>query len=235
MSVLSPIATSADADLLRRVWLFLQQHRLISAEEFLIEVHRGVITLRGRVATFHRRQRIVSAARRVAGVSEIIDDLEVDAPQRTSAVPQPFMTSAAVLASAVALFALLSTTGCGRSGAPRVATHPTKGSITYQGQPIAGAFLALHPKAAAAGEVPTARAVVESDGTFAVSTYDAGDGLPEGDYIVTAQWRKVVKSGSEFVPGPDLLPGKYSRPETSDVVIHVAAGNNELPPIVLKR
>jgi hypothetical protein len=235
MPVLFSIPASTDADLLRRVWLFLQQHRLISGDELLIEVHCGVVTLRGRVATFHRRQRIVSAARRVAGVSDVVDELSVEAPQVGRAAPRTFSSAAGLLVTTVALFAVWLIVGCGRSGPPRVATNPAKGSITYQGQPIAGAFLALHPKAALAADVPTARAVVKPDGTFSVSTYDTGDGLPEGDYIVTALWRKVVKSGGEFIPGPDLLPGKYSRPETSDVIIHVAAGNNDLPPIVLKR
>ncbi|MBW8885605.1 MAG: hypothetical protein JF612_12715 [Planctomycetia bacterium] len=107
--------------------------------------------------------------------------------------------------------------------------------VTYQGQPIGGAFLALHPKAGASADVPTATAVVQSDGTFAITTYDRGDGVPQGDYVVTVQWRKAIKAGADFVPGPNLLPVKYSRPESSDVVVHVAAGTNQLPPIALKR
>ena len=76
---------------------------------------------------------------------------------------------------------------------------------------------------------------MQPDGSFAASTYDAGDGVPQGEYVVTVQWRKIVKSGSDYVPGPSLLPAKYSRPETSDLIIRVAAGNNNLPPIALKR
>ncbi len=125
--------------------------------------------------------------------------------------------------------------GCGRAGPPRVETNPTKGSITYLGQPIGGAFLALHPKVGGASDVPTATAVVQSDGTFAVTTYDTGDGVPEGDYVVTVQWRKTTKAGGDYVPGPNLLPAKYSRPESSDVVVHVVSGSNQLLPIALKR
>jgi hypothetical protein len=116
-----------------------------------------------------------------------------------------------------------------------VPTHPAKGVITYQGQPVAGAFVALHPKEAAKPEAPTPTAIVQSDGSFAVTTYDAGDGLPEGEYVVTVQWRKAVKQGGDYLPGPNLLPAKYGRPDTSDVVVRVSAGQNELPPILLKR
>jgi hypothetical protein len=235
MSVLSPIATSTDADLLRRVWLFLQQHRLINSDQLVIEVHRGVVTLRGHVATYHRRQLVVSAARRVAGVLQVDDQLEVPTPRVARGSQQDFAASAGAFASLLALVAIVFVAGCGGSRPPRVATHPAKGSISYQGQPIAGAFLALHPKASAQPNVPTSTAIVQNDGSFTVTTYESGDGLPEGDYIVTAQWRKVVKSGGEFVPGPDLLPARYSRPETSDVVIRVASGSNALPPIALTR
>src|SRR4051812_16021638 len=102
------------------------------------------------------------------------------------------------LVAPIAILITILVVGCGRSGPSRVTTHPTKGTITYQGQPIGGAFLALHPKVGAAADVPTATAVVQSDGTFAVTTYDAGDGVPEGDYLVTVQWRKATKSGGEF-------------------------------------
>jgi BON domain len=227
--------SAADEDLSRRVRLFLQQQRLNSGGRLVIEAHRGVVTIRGAVSTFHQRQLIVSAARRVAGAGQIVDELQVEPPQVARAAMRSTNQSLTIVASTVAIVMLLVLAGCGRSGPPRAATNPTTGSITYQGQPIGGAFLALHPKAGAAADVPTATAVVQSNGTFAVTTYDTGDGVPEGDYVVTVQWRKATKSGSEFVPGPNLLPVKYSRPESSDVVVHVALGNNQLPPIALKR
>jgi hypothetical protein len=137
-----------------------------------------------------------------------------------------------ILLSAIAAGMLL--VGCSPSGPPRAATHPTKGSISFQGQPIGGAFLVLHPKAAKP-DVPTPRAHVQSDGTFAVSTYDSSDGAPAGEYVVTVQWQKLVKAGSDFLPGPNLLPPKYSSPTTSGVIVTIAAGQNNLPPITLRR
>ena len=149
----------------------------------------------------------------------------------TDVARRAVLSAASVLA--VMIGALL--VGCGRSGPARIATHPTKGAVTYQGTPVGGAFLALHPKGASHENAPTPTAIVQPDGTFALTTYDAGDGVPAGEYVVTLQWRKATKSGGEFVPGPNLLPAKYSRPETSDIVVRIAAGQNELAPIALRR
>ncbi|HMC10171.1 MAG TPA: BON domain-containing protein [Pirellulaceae bacterium] len=236
MTAASTTAASLDDhDLARRVVLFLEQQRLTAATRLSVAARRGVVTVRGTVSTFHQRQLIVSAARRVAGAGQIVDELEVDPPRVGGRQPRSTGHSLAALASTVALVAAVVLVGCSRSGPPRVTTHTTKGSVTYQGQPISGAFLALHPKANPRPDVPSSTATVRPDGSFAVTTYDAGDGVPEGDYVVTIQWRKATKSGGDFVTGPNLLPARYSRPETSDVVVHVAGGQNELPPITLKR
>jgi len=235
MPVSIPEYSATDEDLARRVQLFLDQKRLINRTRLMIEAHSGVVTIRGEVSTFHQRQLIVSAARRVAGATRIVDELQVDLPKVARPAARSTNQPLTNVASTLAIIILVILAGCGRSGPKRTATNPTKGSIRYQGQPIGGAFVALHPKAGASADVPTATAVVQADGRFAVTTYDSGDGVPEGDYVVTIQWRKATKSGGEFVPGPNLLPAKYSRPETSDVVVHVASGTNDLPPIVLKR
>jgi hypothetical protein len=107
------------------------------------------------------------------------------------------------------------------------------GAIQFRGQPANGAFVSLHPKNAAEG-VPNPRAMVAQDGSFTVSTYDGNDGAPEGDYIVTVQWYKPVKQGNDLVGGPNVLPAKYASPRTSDVVVHIAAGENRLKPIQLR-
>ena len=68
----------------------------------------------------------------------------------------------------------------------------SSGAIKYQGQPIDGAFVSLHPKSATEG-VPNPRATVAKDGSFTVSTYNGNDGAPEGDYIAH---RAVVQAGA---------------------------------------
>jgi hypothetical protein len=123
--------------------------------------------------------------------------------------------------------------GCGESET-RVPVHRVKGMITFQGQPISGAFLSLHPKSAAP-DVPAPRASVNPDGSFELSTFEGSDGAPEGKYFVTVKWYKPVKVKGEVVSGPNALPAKFSNPKTSGIEVTVASGQNELPTIQLKR
>jgi osmotically-inducible protein OsmY len=67
-----------DVELRERVALLMQQRGLAADSEVRIEAHGGVVTLRGTVPTFYRRQLLYSSARRVAGVLEVVDELEVD-------------------------------------------------------------------------------------------------------------------------------------------------------------
>lgn len=138
------------------------------------------------------------------------------------------------LAAAVvlAVLGILPGIGCGKANS-RVPVHPAQGAIQFRGQPAHGAFVSLHPKNAIEG-VPHPRATVSQDGTFAVTTYDGNDGAPEGDYVLTVQWYKPVKQGNDLVGGPNVLPAKYGSPRTSDVIVHIAAGENRLKPIQLR-
>jgi hypothetical protein len=231
----SQIDSGPDDDLIRRVALYVEQRRLTRRADVSISAHGGVVSLRGTVPTFHERQVIVASALRVAGVIQIRDELDVVSPQPTVRLPASQRITLTAIATTVALFAAAVIAGCNRSGGSRVATIPAKGSITYQGQPMSGAFLALHPKSGTRRDVPTSTAVVRPDGSFQLSTYDSADGAPEGEYVVTVQWHKLVKSGSDYQPGPNLLPQKYSDPAASDATVKIASGQNELPPIVLRR
>lgn len=67
-----------DTLLRERVELLVQQRGLAADSTVQIEARGGVVTLRGTVPTFYRRQLLFSSARRVAGVLEVVDQLEVD-------------------------------------------------------------------------------------------------------------------------------------------------------------
>lgn len=137
-------------------------------------------------------------------------------------------------APAILALVCLAAGGCGDVLSDRVAVHPVKGSISFQGQPLVGAFLSLHSKGTPP-DSPAPRASVNPDGTFELSTYEGSDGAPEGEYVVTVKWYKPVKVRGEFVSGPNALPLKYSNPQSSDIEVKVASGENQLPPIQLKR
>jgi hypothetical protein len=135
-------------------------------------------------------------------------------------------------AVAVAALTILPSLGCSKTES-RVVVHPAQGAIKFRGQPVEGAFVSLVPKNAVEG-VPNPRATVTKDGSFALSTYDGNDGAPEGDYVLTVQWYKPVREGKDLVGGPNVIPPKYASAQTSDLTIHIAAGENHLKPIQLR-
>ena len=66
-----------------------------------------------------------------------------------------------------------------------------------------------------------------------MTTFTAGDGVPEGDYVVTIVATWISKNGQD-VAVPDLLKQKYSTPEKSTLKIKVERAPIELPPFDLK-
>jgi hypothetical protein len=123
--------------------------------------------------------------------------------------------------------------GCGQSvDAPPVAVHPAQGKITFKGLPTHGATVTLHPKTPSA-DVPVPRATVDKTGAFKVSTFAPGDGAPEGEYTVTVFWYKPIGTGLDVTPGPNVIPVKYTKPESTDIVVKIAAGQNDIPAIQL--
>lgn len=130
--------------------------------------------------------------------------------------------------AAVAIFTL----GCGDSGPERVPVFPAKGKVIWNGQPVPGALVVLHPTSA---NQISARAQTEKDGTFKLSTYDTADGVPPGEYTVTVEWRKLIKDGGDYKAGPNVLPAKYSQAESSKLKVRIAEGANVLEPFTLTR
>jgi osmotically-inducible protein OsmY len=80
--------TPADRDLQHRVALFVHQRELTRGASLTIAARRGVVTLSGTVPTFHQRQLLHSFARRVAGVIQVQDELEVESYDDDPDVPR---------------------------------------------------------------------------------------------------------------------------------------------------
>jgi hypothetical protein len=133
------------------------------------------------------------------------------------------------LIGAALCVALLAVVGCGKkSGPERVAVVPVEGAITFTGQPMPGAMVVFHPKTPQPN-VPAPRAEINKDGVLKVSTYDGGDGAPEGEYVVTVQWNKLVKQGSDLVIGPNVVPAKFAAEGTSTLTAVIKApGPNKI-------
>lgn len=67
-----------DRDLERRVVNFLSARSVPSLRRLRVDVHDGVVTLRGKVHSFYEKQLAINACQRVAGVQRLIDTVAVD-------------------------------------------------------------------------------------------------------------------------------------------------------------
>lgn len=148
----------------------------------------------------------------------------------------PSLARLAALLSAIAIGGLLPAVGCGRSEATRLAVYPVKGQVTLNGKPLSNALVVLHPKAATPGSTTTPRATTDQNGQFEVSTYDSKDGAPVGEYAVTIQHFPLLQKGESFEPGPNSLPKKLSKPDTTDLPpVKVDTEPLTIPTFALKR
>jgi hypothetical protein len=223
----NPPVDPADEDLKHRVSLFLAGRHVLSLRGLEIDARGGTVTLRGRVGSFYEKQLSQQCCRRVAGVIELVDRVEVTAP------PVRRRPALALLVAFVIASASLSA-GCGKADTNCLPVFPVKGQVQFEGRATPGALVVLHP-ARVDSQTPRPRGKVDKDGAFALSTYSANDGAPTGDYTVTVEWQGLVGSGEDVRLGPSLLPPKYSNPRTSDLRARVVEGSNQLPPIQLRR
>jgi hypothetical protein len=124
--------------------------------------------------------------------------------------------------------------GCARDDG-RLAVFPVSGRVEFENQAASGAFLVFHPVGKDGPEVVRPSALVKPDGTFTATTYEAGDGAPEGEYAVTVEWRKLIVNGADAEAGPNVVPARYGRPETSPIKVTVAGTPNALSPFQITK
>jgi hypothetical protein len=125
--------------------------------------------------------------------------------------------------------ACLALVGC-EPGKP--AAVPAGGKVTFKkSTPAAGALVVFHPTDPATekriGGKPFGK--VGEDGTFKLTSYEDGDGAPEGEYGVTVQWEKKGKEakfslGSEGGGGQSVLNPKYGNPQQPFTKVTVKKG-----------
>jgi hypothetical protein len=120
----------------------------------------------------------------------------------------------------------LSTMSCG-NGKDRKSVYPVRGQVFFQGKPAAGALVLFHP---VNGDPTTVRphGRVDQDGIFVLSTYEARDGAPAGEYVVTIDWRQTIPGRGGG--GPSVLPPLYGTPKQSPLRATVNAESNNLAP-----
>jgi hypothetical protein len=139
----------------------------------------------------------------------------------------------------ISIFSLalcITVAGCGGEEPFRKQTFPVMGKVSVDGKPPgSGIQIECHPVAGMDAQHPTvSQTESDAEGTFKISTYSAGDGVPAGDYILTFTWLEFNVMSRSY-GGPDKLGGKYADPKTSTIKITVKEGSEtDLGTIELK-
>lgn len=141
--------------------------------------------------------------------------------------------SVLLLASYACVFSLLSS--CRKSG--HMPVYPVHGQVfTDNNKAPVGALVVFHPVDTSDPEFPKPLGRVDQTGAFTLTTYEEGDGAPEGEYVVTIRWR--ARSASPFAAnreGEDRLHGRYSDPKESNLRFKIEKrAKNVLPAIRLR-
>lgn len=126
-------------------------------------------------------------------------------------------------------------TGCGTAKESWEQVYPAKGVVKLDGKPVPGAVVSLIPQDSEFPDTVRPTATAKEDGTFEVGTYSKADGAPEGKYKVLVQHYPVIGSKASPAAGPNDLPKKYSKAETTDLIVEVLAPNTEFEPLELKK
>lgn len=122
--------------------------------------------------------------------------------------------------------------GCGGSE-ERPELQPAQGTLLINGEPAEGATVIFHPASGtdfdARGTRP--KGTVGGDGTFQVTSYQANDGIPTGDYQVGIIWLGDPESDSAW----DKLGGRLADPKQIGLTVSVVEGENQFEPFTLEQ
>lgn len=116
--------------------------------------------------------------------------------------------------------------GCGRKEEPyRKQTYRVVGVVTVDGVPPDTPLqITCHDVKGIDAEHPTVSASLTGQGgKFEISTYESGDGVPAGEYVLTFEWKQINLVTMNF-GGPDRLNKRYNDPAKSEVRFVVEEG-----------
>jgi len=111
--------------------------------------------------------------------------------------------------------------------------YPVRGQVFYNGKPATGALILFHEIKDPASQEARPHGQVDQNGDFVLSTYEAKDGAPAGDYVVTVDWRQAIPGRGAM--GPSVLPPEYGVPQQSPLRSTIRAESNNLPPFRIDR
>jgi hypothetical protein len=123
--------------------------------------------------------------------------------------------------------------GCSRAP-DRLPVVPVQGVVSFQDQPLANALVTFHPAEGSDPRAASGRATSGADGTFALSTHEANDGASVGKYRVTVECYQIRGEGSQWEPGPNMLPPLYANPSTTPIEVSVTKEDSSVKRIEVK-
>lgn len=149
-------------------------------------------------------------------------------------IPYPLTNRAAMLLLLLGVAAFI---GCGQERLPGLV--PASGIVTYQGDPIADAWVTFVPSQPGSSQ-RAASSVTDGQGHFTMTTLDPQDGVVPGEYFVKIS--KKVDSTDNSKADIDagrakpknntrhiqyVIPQKYEQPEESGLVVQIESQGNQ--------
>ena len=116
----------------------------------------------------------------------------------------------------------------------RIPTYPVVGTVLFEnGDPVRFGVIEFLP----VGDVPSARGKIDPEGSFSLTTFEGDDGAAAGKYRVIVIQPFIAPVGKLLPRGPrtiraehaehqterNIVPERYSNPESSDLEVVVEA------------
>lgn len=232
---------SSDEELQALVTSHLRETGVPVFQKIKVTMRSGVAVVSGVVSSELERQMLFRSFRNLYQIRSWIDEVDVveePEPVETwwSGTRQLFPTTRTLSGlTAIALLALALTLFPRKSDGYGIATYPVTVRVTFEGHPMAGAFVVLHPVGHELPDQIRPAGHVQDDGVLKLHTFASGDGVPAGEYLVTAQWTRMQSANGDSTPGPNLLPVRYGLPTTSGLRVLVREGQTEFVELMLTR
>ncbi len=126
----------------------------------------------------------------------------------------------------VALLTLVMTTGCGHkelTDPNELPTFPVTGKVQVDGKPVAMIRVVAHDTADPPRTFNEPKGFTKDDGTFTLTTFREGDGVPVGEYKLTFQYGAYAMIRGREYKG-DQFKGKYMKKDDSKFTLTVTEG-----------
>jgi hypothetical protein len=94
--------------------------------------------------------------------------------------------------------------------------YPVTGKVLVDGAPAADCLVYLHRTFD--DEHPrrvSPFCTTDETGAFSINSYSVGDGAPEGEYVVTLEWREKSGMFGQNHDGPDKFDGAYAKKDVN--------------------